>query len=94
MNYSFSPYFFSKLRKQNVRVRNSFKEKLLTFSHNPNDPQLNNHPLKDKYAGFSSINVTNDYRAIYRVVIVQGETIALFTDIDTHEGLYGSKNGT
>jgi len=91
MKYAFAPEFLTKLPKLNVRVRNAFKVQLVIFSHNHNTPQLNNHPLRDPYLGFNSINVTNDYRAIYREMVIQEEPVAYFVDIDTHEALYGSK---
>jgi addiction module RelE/StbE family toxin len=46
---------------------------------------LRNHPLSGKYEGFRSIDVTEDWRALYRK---EPERI-IFVDIGTHTQLYG-----
>lgn len=49
------------------------------------DPRLRSHALRGDYKDYRSINVTGDWRAIYRMV---GET-ALFIALGTHSQLYG-----
>lgn len=77
-----------KLKKIDVKVRKAFKEKILLFSKNPNDSQLNNHKLKDEYEGYLSINITSDYRAIYKKTQITGADVGYFVDLGTHEQLY------
>lgn len=60
-------------------------ERLQLFSNEPFNPILNNHALSGKYRGRHSINVTGDYRALYKQI---RSDIALFVDIDTHSNLY------
>jgi len=46
MIIKFSPDFFKKLKKIDIRIRKRVKKRMLLFSKNPYDPQLNNHSLK------------------------------------------------
>lgn len=60
-------------------------ERIILFLNDPFHPILNNHPLAGKWTGYRSINITGDYRAIYKNV---QEDIAYFVDINTHSNLY------
>lgn len=85
----YSPLFFKTLKKLDVRIRKSFKEKILLFAKNPNDPQLNNHLLKREYQGLRSIDITADWRAVYQEKHEGGKETAYFVLIGTHKQLYG-----
>lgn len=89
MIVKYSPAFFDKLKKIDVRVRKSVKERILLFSKNPNNPQLNNHSLRREYKGYKSINITADWRALYKEMQLKEETIAYFVLLGTHDELYG-----
>lgn len=91
MTIRYDPDFIKRLKKVNVRIRKSFKQKILIFSINPQDPQLNNHPLKEQWEGYRSIDITNDYRAIYAQKLEAEQTIAYFVALGTHEELYSNK---
>lgn len=88
MTVKYSPGFFKKLKNVDVRVRKSVKEKMLLFSKNPHEPQLNNHSLKREYEGYRSINITADYRALYREKQEGDEKVAYFVLLGTHDKLY------
>jgi len=90
MTVQISPKILDKLKNLNVRIRKSFKERILVFTNNPNDPRLNNHLLRKPYEGLRSIDITNDYRAIYEECQENGEEIAYFTTLGTHNELYTS----
>jgi mRNA-degrading endonuclease YafQ of YafQ-DinJ toxin-antitoxin module len=83
------PAIFEKLKKVDVRIRKSFYKKIAVFENNPFDPNLNNHPLKAPYEGLRSIDITNDYRAVYEEVPSVNETVAYFSLLGTHKELYG-----
>ena len=85
----YSPLFLKTLKKLDVRIRKSFKERILLFAKNPNDPQLDNHPLKREYRGLRSIDITADFRAIYEEKRDGEEETAYFVLIGTHKQLYG-----
>ena len=89
MIIKYSPLFFKTLKKLDVRIRKSFKERILLFAKNPNDPQLDNHPLKREYRGLRSIDITADFRAIYEEKRDGEEETAYFVLIGTHKQLYG-----
>ncbi|MEK7534498.1 MAG: type II toxin-antitoxin system mRNA interferase toxin, RelE/StbE family [Patescibacteria group bacterium] len=89
MKVKLDPDLLKKLKKLDVRIRNRFRERILLFSKNPNEPLLNNHRLKREYQGLKSIDITNDYRAIYEEVTVGEDTIAYFSLLGTHKELYG-----
>lgn len=89
MIIKYSPLFLKTLKKLDVRIRKSFKEQILLFSKNPNDPQFNNHPLKREYQGLRSIDIAVDWRAIYEEKHEGEEETAHFVLIGTHEQLYG-----
>ena len=93
MNVKYSPRFLKTLKKLNVRIRKNFREKLILFAKNPVDPNLNNHQLKRDYADLRSIDVTADWRAIYKEIweIDQEEPTAYFVKIGTHDQLYARK---
>jgi addiction module RelE/StbE family toxin len=85
----YAPQFLQELKKLNIRIRKSFKERILIFQKDPNKSQLNNHQLREPYEGFRSIDVTNDYRALYTEKLEGDEIVAYFEVIGTHKELYG-----
>jgi len=88
MNVEYDPDFIKRLKKLDVRIRNSFKERILKFSKKPRDPQLNNHQLKKEWQGYRSIDITADWRAIYMEIKDGKENVAYFVAIGTHKELY------
>jgi len=88
MNVKLDPDLLNKLKKLDVRIRKSFKERIAIFAKNPYDPQLNNHSLRKPYQGLRSIDITNDYRALYEEIKIEDENIAYFIILGTHEKLY------
>lgn len=88
MNVQLDSDFTKKLKKQSVLIRKNFKERIIIFSRDPDYPKLNNHPLREKWEGYRSIDITDDWRAIYKEIRVGGEIIAYFVAIGTHEELY------
>lgn len=85
----YDPNFLVKLKKINVRIRNSFKKRLQDFIKDPLNPQLNNHPLSRNYLGYRSIDITSDWRAVYSEKSENQENVAFFVEIGTHKELYG-----
>lgn len=88
MKVQLAPKLIKKMKKQDVRIRKSFREAIELFSKDPNNVKLNNHKLKRKWEGFRSIDVTSDKRAIYQEVTDEVEPFAYFTSFGTHEELY------
>lgn len=89
MIVKYSPSFLKIFKKVDVRIRKSFKQKVLIFSKNPLDPQLNNHGLTKEWQGYSSIDITAGYRAIFKDALIEEEMVAYFSALGTHDELYG-----
>lgn len=60
-------------------------QRLALFREDSSSTVLNDHQLRGKYEGLSSINITGDLRALYYPV---GKDTALFVAVDTHSNLY------
>lgn len=88
MTIKYTDNFLKKLKKSDVRIRKAFKKSVLIFAKNPNDPELDNHPLQKEYQGQNSIDITADYRAIFKKVILEDDTYVYFTSFGTHDELY------
>lgn len=89
MKIQYDPDFLRLLKKVDVRIRKSLRQKLEIFLKNPYERSLNNHVLRDKYKGYRSIDITADWRVIYEEFEENGELIAYFVDLGTHKELYG-----
>lgn len=81
----FSPIFIKRLASAPGEIKRAFREALELFSENPSHAALRSHLLTKKYAGIRSIDVTDDWRALYRK---ERERI-IFVDLGTHDHLYG-----
>ena len=89
MIVKYTDSFLKQLKKSDVRIRKAFKQRLLLFVKNPNDLELNNHPLQREYIGFRSIDITSNYRAIFKEINQEDDTYIYFTSLGTHHQLYG-----
>jgi addiction module RelE/StbE family toxin len=90
MIVKFTNHFRRQYKKADVRIRKRLEKRLEIFIKNPNDPQLRNHPLRGEYEGKRSIDITSDWRAIYREPEKMGNGVIVhFTALGTHSQLYG-----
>jgi addiction module RelE/StbE family toxin len=85
MRILYSKKFIKQLAKQPKKVDEALKRRLKLFQEDINNPLLRNHALKGKLAGFYSINITGDIRAIYEII---DDEIYLYQMIGTHSQLY------
>ncbi|HSW89072.1 MAG TPA: type II toxin-antitoxin system mRNA interferase toxin, RelE/StbE family [Candidatus Saccharimonadales bacterium] len=88
MRIQYDPDFIKQLKKTNVQIRKNFIKQIYIFQRNPNDPILRNHELRGEWKGYRSINVTEDWRALYEEIHQGEEIIAYFSFIGTHKDLY------
>jgi mRNA-degrading endonuclease YafQ of YafQ-DinJ toxin-antitoxin module len=77
--------FNKKYAKLSPIVKQKFKERRNLFLNDPVNPLLRNHSVERAYPGCKSINITGDYRAIFRETAISVE----FINIGTHSQLYG-----
>lgn len=82
----FSRIFKKAYKKRDQMIRTHCDERIRLFEQEPFHPLLDNHALHGKWQGYRSINVTGDFRAVFKQ---ENETIT-FVDIDTHHNLYGT----
>ncbi len=85
MEYQLHKNFIKSYRKFSNKLQKAVKEKLILFCSNPFLKDLNNHSLTGKYQGYRSINITGDYRAIYKE---KTENYVIFVLLGTHSQLY------
>jgi len=94
MRVKYSPAFLSILKRVDVRIRKSLRESIAIFIRNPNDLELDNHDLRDEWLGYRSIDVTENWRALYKEITENDESVAYFIALGTHDGLYGKGRRT
>lgn len=88
MKVQFSPELIDKLKKQDVRIRHSFKKAIELFTQDPNNLELDNHELEREWQGFRSIDITADLRTIYQEDKEGSKLVAYFVALGTHKELY------
>ncbi len=85
MEIFYSKTFKKQYQKLPSKVQSQFDERLLLWLSDASDPRLRVHPLSGAYAGYWSMNVSGDVRALYRQ---DGDQIVIFALIGTHSSLY------
>ena len=80
----FSPIFDRQLQQAPLSIKLAVREAVDTFLQDPRDVSLRNHALVHSHAGKRSIDITDDWRALYRE---EAERI-IFVELGTHAQLY------
>ena len=88
LRIEFAPLFNKQRKAAPLEIKKAFQDTLAFFIAEPDHPSLRNHPLKDKFAGVRSIDVTGNWRALYRR---ERERI-IFVELGTHDQLYGENS--
>ena len=86
----FANRFTNQLNRAPDEIKAAFREILPLFAANPHHPTPRNHPLQRKLAGYHSIDVTGDWRAVYRETQSGTHTTIVLYQIGTHPTLYKS----
>lgn len=79
--------FEKRIARLSPSIRTALADRFELFLTNPRHPLLNDHSLSGDRRGFKSINITGDWRLIYKKI---DEDTILLTEIDTHHNLYGT----
>jgi addiction module RelE/StbE family toxin len=82
----YSKRFVKSLRKAPRKIQIAFRNRLEILLSDKFNPVLNNHSLSGKYNKYRSINITGDWRAIFKEL--QDGEIIYFVLINTHSNLY------
>lgn len=89
MDVRYDKVFRKQYRKANKNIRSAFAARLLLFHSNSFHPFLHNHALTGSYKGYRSINITGDWRALYKEVQFDDDKVIVeFHLLGTHSQLY------
>ena len=80
---------FNKQRKAAPHeIKIAFREALALFLENSLYPQLRSHPLRGKLSGYRSIDVRDDWRAIFKQTQITKQQVITFHKLGNHQMLY------
>lgn len=88
MKLIFKKSFTKSYQKLVSTIQTKVDDTLSIFLQNPTHISLNNHSLKWIHADKRSINVTGDYRIIFRLVDNSTYEIVEIINVWTHSQLY------
>ena len=86
MKIVFHKKFEKDFKKLDPVIKKKFIEKKAVFEKDPSSHVLKNHQLFGEYLGYRSINITNDYRALY--YFDEEKDVYVFVRVGTHSQLY------
>ncbi len=86
MKIDYSHKFIREFKKTPRKIQIAFRNRLKIFLHDKFHPLLNNHSLTGKYQNYRSINITGDWRAIFREL--NSGKLIYFEALGTHSQLY------
>lgn len=86
MTILFHRHFSKTYKKSSAKIKKYFRIRLTLFTEDPFHPLLNNHALHGDFAGYRSINITGDVRAVYKAL---DEQTVEFVILGSHGELYG-----
>jgi mRNA-degrading endonuclease YafQ of YafQ-DinJ toxin-antitoxin module len=86
---TFSNRFNAQLRAAPREIIEAFLTTLQLFRDDQYHPTLRNHQLRKKLAGYRSIDVTEDWRAVFKEARSEEQIVITFHLIGTHPELYG-----
>jgi addiction module RelE/StbE family toxin len=85
----FTDDFNTQRKAAPLAIKEAFRETLALFLEDPHHPFLRNHPLTEQFAGYRSIDVTDDWRAVFKESSTGDRVVITFHLIGTHQELYG-----
>ena len=89
MEIKYTKRFRGQYHKAGKQIKAAFAQTVDLFWADPQNPFLRNHALQDKFAGYRSIDVTEDWRAVFKETKSGARTVITFHLLGTHEELYG-----
>ena len=82
----YSQRFIKDLKRAPQKIRLSFRARLEIFLSDNFHPLLNNHALGGKYQNYRSINITGDWRVVFKED--EDGSVVFFMALGTHSQLY------
>jgi len=87
MEFLYSRLYKRQFRKLPRELQIKVTQRLALFINDEMHPLLDNHPLRFDWGGYRSINITGDYRLIFKKV---SDLLVRLEAVGTHSELYGS----
>lgn len=84
MEIVFTKRFLKAFAKSPQEIKSKCMERLHIFKEDKFHSTLSNHALTGKYSGYRSLNITADWRVVFKE---NGDVVELF-GIGTHSQLY------
>lgn len=89
MEIRYNPKFRKYYKNADVKIRVAFNSRIQLFEVDPYNTLLHNHQLVGKYTGYRSINITGDWRALYKEIRSDDNRVFIeFHLLGTHSQLY------
>jgi addiction module RelE/StbE family toxin len=85
MKFHFHREFEKGYKRLKENEQKRVRDRLNLFRENPFHPLLKSHPLQGEYAGYYSVSIAGDLRAIFKRV---GADECWFVKLGTHRELY------
>lgn len=85
MVIKFSKKFRKQYQKLPKKIQQQTRGRIELWQEDPTNSLLRVHRLEGKLAGYYSLNITNDIRALYEII---GNDIYLYAMIGSHSQLY------
>ena len=79
-------HFIKAYHKLSKKEQSATDNRIRLFSKDPFASKLENHALSGKYKEYRSINITGDYRAVYKEI---GKQEVILVILGLHSHLYG-----
>lgn len=85
----YSKKFLKQLKKAPLEIKIAYRRRFAMFLDDPFHPLLDNHALAGDWLGYRSINITGDWRVIFKEYLTEiGKTVIIFHIIGTHSQIY------
>jgi addiction module RelE/StbE family toxin len=88
MEIRYTIQFRKQYQKARKEIKTAFSQMLDLFLEDPNHPALRNHSLKREFSGYESIDVTEDWRALFKIRERDEQKVITFHMLGTHKTLY------
>lgn len=87
MEFLYARIYKRQFKKPPPDLQQKVMQRLALFLSDEMSPILDNHPLRFEWKGYRSINITGDYRLIFKK---ESDMLIRLEEIGTHSELYGS----
>ena len=87
MHFGRNRVFKRQFQKLPPKLQDRVQERLTMHIIDESNPLLNDHKLEHPYEGYRSINITGDYRLVYKRI---DKNTYYLRAVGTHHQLYGT----